>query len=236
MAGELLLDTGALVSLLDRSQPQHQPCAVGFQAWTGPVVSTEAVLTETTHLLGRVHRGRETCLDFVLRGGVVIVPSTRKSLARCRTLIETYADLRPVHARRAVRVALASGSTLGPFRIVGLLGRGSMASTATDYSRRRPPAPDGRGRAVSRLCDVPEPSPVEAAEGDTPSTKTPTPGSRLSLGSGPAGSGARSACPRIQTLRAERGVDASASYLHRDSAAARALTSGAGGRRIPDGL
>ena len=106
MAGELLLDTGALVSLLDRSQPQHKPCAVGFQAWTGPVVSTEAVLTETTHLLGRVHRGRETCLDFVLRGGVVIVPSTRKSLARCRTLIETYADL-PMDFADATLVTLA---------------------------------------------------------------------------------------------------------------------------------
>ena len=77
MADKLLLDTGALVSLLDRSQPLHEECAACFGAWAGPV-STEAVLTEATHLLGRVHRGRETCLDFVLRGGAVIVPSTRE--------------------------------------------------------------------------------------------------------------------------------------------------------------
>ena len=104
--GKLLLDTGALVSLLDRSQPLHESCAACLRAWAGPVVSTEAVLTEATHLLGRVHRGRETCLDFVLRGGAVIVPSTRESLARCRVLIDTYADL-PMDFADATLVTLA---------------------------------------------------------------------------------------------------------------------------------
>ena len=51
MAGELLLDTGALVSLLDRSQKHHEACARFFGEWDRPVVSTEAVLTEATHLL-----------------------------------------------------------------------------------------------------------------------------------------------------------------------------------------
>jgi hypothetical protein len=32
MAGELLLDTGALVSILDRSQAQHQKCVRFFEA------------------------------------------------------------------------------------------------------------------------------------------------------------------------------------------------------------
>ena len=51
MAGELL-DTGALVSLLDRSQTHHLKCRRAFTEWTGPVVSTEAVLTEATHPIG----------------------------------------------------------------------------------------------------------------------------------------------------------------------------------------
>ncbi len=106
MAGELLLDTGALVSVLDRSQVLHEPCAACLRGWTGPIVTTEAVLTEATHLLGRVHRGREACLDFVLRGGAVLVPSTRESLARCRVLIETYADL-PMDFADATLVTLA---------------------------------------------------------------------------------------------------------------------------------
>lgn len=77
MAGELLLDTGALVSLLDRSQHRHLAFTEYFESWSGEVVTTEAVLTEAIHLLMRVRRGPETCLDFVLSGGAVLVPASR---------------------------------------------------------------------------------------------------------------------------------------------------------------
>ena len=93
MAGELLLDTGALVSLLDRSQPLHRQCTEFFDEWQGPVVSTEAILTESTHLLGRVPSGRETCLEFFLAGAATLVPPSLASLRRCRDLMKKYADL-----------------------------------------------------------------------------------------------------------------------------------------------
>ena len=38
MAGELLLDTGGLVSLLDQNQAQHAACRRVFEDWSGPVV------------------------------------------------------------------------------------------------------------------------------------------------------------------------------------------------------
>lgn len=93
MAGELLLDTGALVSLLDRSQTFHRECVKFFDEWDGPVVSTEAVLTEATHLLGRVTRGRQTSLDFFLTGGALLIPSSRASLTRARALLDEYASV-----------------------------------------------------------------------------------------------------------------------------------------------
>ena len=106
MAGELLLDAGALVSLLDRSQPRHREFARFFEGWGGPVVSTEAVLTEATHLLGRLRDGRRACLDFFLSGGAVLVPSATAALRRCRGLLEQYADL-PMDYADATLVALA---------------------------------------------------------------------------------------------------------------------------------
>jgi len=106
MPGELLLDTGALVSLLDRSQTLHKNCLSFFDAWTGPVVSTEAVLTEATHLLGRVRGGRRACLDFFLAGAAALVPSTVSSLRRCRELLEEYAEL-PMDFADATLVTLA---------------------------------------------------------------------------------------------------------------------------------
>lgn len=106
MAGELLLDTGALVSLLDRSQTHHAACRRRFDDWDGSVVSTEAVLTEATQLLAGVHGGTASCVDFFLAGGAVLVPSTAASLRRVRTLLDKYADL-PMDFADATLVALA---------------------------------------------------------------------------------------------------------------------------------
>jgi len=105
VAGELLLDTGALVSLLDRSQTHHQKCRRAFADWAGTLVSTEAVLTEATHLLAGVHGGRAACVDFFLAGGAILVPSTVSSLQRVRKLLDKYADL-PMDFADATLVAL----------------------------------------------------------------------------------------------------------------------------------
>lgn len=106
MAGELLLDTGALVSLLDRSQKQHEAYARFFGEWDHPVVSTEAVLTEATHLLGGLKGGRQACGDFFLSGGSLLVPPTRASLRRSRDLVHQYSDL-PMDYADATLVVLA---------------------------------------------------------------------------------------------------------------------------------
>ena len=102
----LLLDTGALVTLLDRSQRRHEEFAAYFDAWRGSVVSTEAVLTEASHLLGRIPGGRAACLDFFLAGGATVVPQTRSTLARCRALIERYEEV-PMDYADASLVVLA---------------------------------------------------------------------------------------------------------------------------------
>jgi predicted nucleic acid-binding protein len=106
MPGELLLDTGALVSLLDRSQTYHLKCRRAFADWTGPVVSTEAVLSEATHLLAGVQGGRAACVGFFLSGGARLVPSSPSSLHRVRKLLDRYADL-PMDFADATLVALA---------------------------------------------------------------------------------------------------------------------------------
>jgi len=106
--GELLLDTSAVVGLLDRSQNIHKACAAFYRSWQGRVVTTEAVLTESTHLLSEVRGGIAACIDFIVKGGVVLVPSTELSLLRCRSLIEKYADL-PIDFADATLVVLAEG-------------------------------------------------------------------------------------------------------------------------------
>ncbi len=106
MGAELLLDTGALVSLLDRSQTHHAECLAVFEAWEARVVSTEAVLTEATHLLGGARGGAAACLDFFLAGGATLVPASPSSLERCKQLVLRYSDL-PMDYADASLVALA---------------------------------------------------------------------------------------------------------------------------------
>ena len=106
MSDEILLDTGALVSLLDRRQPRHAEFLAFFEGWEGEVVSTEAVLTKATHLMGRVSGGPAACLDFFLKGGAILVPSSSQSLQRSRELMRKFQSL-PMDYADATLVALA---------------------------------------------------------------------------------------------------------------------------------
>ena len=114
MAGELILDTGALVTLLDRTQKRHETFVRRFNEWEGTIVSTEAVLTESTHLLGATRGGREACIEFFLSGGAILVPTTAASLRRSLDLVRQYADL-PMDYADATLVVLAE--ELGTNRI-----------------------------------------------------------------------------------------------------------------------
>jgi hypothetical protein len=74
------------------------------------VVTTEAVLTETLHLVGPSWENQRVCLEFFLRGAFVLVPSSKKSLRRVATLMEKYKDV-PMDFADATLVAL--GEDLG---------------------------------------------------------------------------------------------------------------------------
>ena len=93
MATELLLDTGAFVALLDRSEAKHADCVAALAEWTGVILTTEAVVTETLHLVGSAWPPQKSCLEFLLRGAVVLVPSSRATLQRVAELMEKYRDV-----------------------------------------------------------------------------------------------------------------------------------------------
>jgi predicted nucleic acid-binding protein len=92
--------------MLDRAQKNHREFVDFFDSWTGQVYSSEAVVTEATHLLGRVHGGRKACLDFFIAGGAVLVPQSLASVRRCRELMEKYEDV-PMDFADATLVVLA---------------------------------------------------------------------------------------------------------------------------------
>ncbi|HAF70884.1 TPA: hypothetical protein DCL37_06035 [Candidatus Acetothermia bacterium] len=93
MPWDLLLDTGAWVALIDRSEAAHKACVEFLEGWRGRILTTEAVLTETLHLVGPGWEAQRICLEFVLRGAVLLVPSSQESLKRAAALMEKYQDV-----------------------------------------------------------------------------------------------------------------------------------------------
>ncbi|MGQ0549755.1 MAG: type II toxin-antitoxin system VapC family toxin [Armatimonadota bacterium] len=106
MAGPLVLDTGAFVALIDRSEKRHADCVVVLEHWRGHILTTEPVLTETLYLVGPRWQAQKVCLEFFLRGAFHLAPSSRASLQRVATLMEQYQDL-PMDFADATLVALA---------------------------------------------------------------------------------------------------------------------------------
>jgi predicted nucleic acid-binding protein len=105
MRDELLLDTGAYVSLIDRDEKTHASCVAALETWTGPIVTTEAVLTETLCLVGPSWKAQKNALEFVLRGAFQLVPPSSASLKRVALLMERYRNV-PMDYADATLVAL----------------------------------------------------------------------------------------------------------------------------------
>ena len=91
-AEQALLDTGILVAFLHRNDPAHEAAVGALRAFGGALLTTKPVLTQAMVLLARTRGGPAACLEFFLRDGACLVPSSRASLSSCRSLMERDAD------------------------------------------------------------------------------------------------------------------------------------------------
>ena len=107
----VLLDTGVLVALLDKSEKNHEGCVAFFRNFKGSIFTTEPVLTEALYLLSPSVSSssigaQRTCIEFILKGGASLVPQSAESLARAAALMGKYKDI-PMDFADATLVALA---------------------------------------------------------------------------------------------------------------------------------
>lgn len=108
---QVLLDTGPWVALIDKSETMHKKCFKWLQDFSGELYTTEAVLTEVLLLLNFSPAAQLSALDFVIKGAVNLVPSTKYSLTRVRKLMDKYSDL-PMDFADATLVTLAEETQL----------------------------------------------------------------------------------------------------------------------------
>lgn len=88
----VLLDTGVIVALLDRSEKFHEACAVTIREMEAPLITCEAVIAESCYLLRNLAGAPEAILENVV-GGIFQVPfQLSREAAGVRQVLRKYRD------------------------------------------------------------------------------------------------------------------------------------------------
>jgi uncharacterized protein len=107
----ILIDTGPLVAFFDASDDYHRLCLETLRDIRQPLATTWAVLTEAFYLLGFSWKAQDNLWEFVMRGGLEIMPVDARSCVRCRALMKKYRDL-PMDLADGTLVAVAEGKRI----------------------------------------------------------------------------------------------------------------------------
>jgi uncharacterized protein len=106
-----LIDTGAILALLDRSDRWHKACVDAFRQLRLPLLTSEAVLTELFHLVGDKRTEMEAAWKFVRSGALVLGTIDDAELPQLHGLMSRYWD-RPMDFADATLVYLARRESL----------------------------------------------------------------------------------------------------------------------------
>src|SRR5258708_21138349 len=106
MDGNALIDTGAILAVLDRRDRWHQVCVDAFRQLRLPLLTSEAVLTELFHLVGDSRVEMEAAWKLVRSGALALSTIEDAELPHLHLLMSRYAD-RPMDFADATLVYLA---------------------------------------------------------------------------------------------------------------------------------
>jgi predicted nucleic acid-binding protein len=102
----VLLDTGCIVGLLDRSEEHHDACVEAVSALEDPLVTCEAVVAESCYLLRNLRGAPEAVLENVERDAFLVPFRLKASTSRVIHLMKKYRDV-PMDFADACLVSLA---------------------------------------------------------------------------------------------------------------------------------
>jgi len=107
----ILLDTGPLVALFDKSDNYHAACHAALKTLSLPLVTTTPVLTEALYLLNFSWNIQDDLFGFISADGVHLHDLNSGMLKACRELMGKYHDL-PMDFADASLVALAEAEDI----------------------------------------------------------------------------------------------------------------------------
>ena len=111
MPANALIDTGAILAILNRTDPWHSACTAAFRQLRLPLLTSEAVLTELFHLAADDRRSLEATWAFVRSGALVTGAIATGELPALHELMSRYWD-RPMDFADATLVHLAKRESL----------------------------------------------------------------------------------------------------------------------------
>jgi uncharacterized protein len=106
-----LIDTGAILALLDRDDRWHEACVQAFTTLRLPLLTSPAVLTELFHLVGDQRREVNAAWAFLRSGAVSVASIDDADLPALNALMVRYRD-RPMDFADATLVHLAERESL----------------------------------------------------------------------------------------------------------------------------
>lgn len=116
-----LIDTGPIVALLNRADPDHQRCMRALDGLTGSLVTTWPVITEAMHFLGESigAHGQQALWRMLRDEKIRVIEPLEESIDRMAALMTKYNDV-PMDVADASLVA--SAEKLGRDRVFTLDG------------------------------------------------------------------------------------------------------------------
>ena len=106
-----LIDTGAILAVLDFTDSWHSACVEALNSLRMPLVTSEAVLTEVFHLVGSNPHDVEHAWKFIRAGAVTVRAFEDSDLPELHVLMSKYRD-RPMDFADATLVHLAARESL----------------------------------------------------------------------------------------------------------------------------
>ena len=106
-----LIDTGAILALVDSSDAWHESCVAAYNQCRLPLLTTQAVLTEVFHLAHGDRRQIAAIWRLLSSGAVQMSPIANDELPAIRALMDEYAD-RPMDFADATLVYLGRRESL----------------------------------------------------------------------------------------------------------------------------
>lgn len=109
---DVLIDTGCIVALFDRSERHHTSCVEALRSVSGRLVTCEAVITESCYLLRNQPGAADLVLENVERGVFQLPFHLDESSTPVRAHMKRYAAV-PMDLADACLVALAESLGTG---------------------------------------------------------------------------------------------------------------------------